>query len=186
MSHLPLEDQNVDSSEDLAHPDSRVVRSFDRSMISKVLDQMKMHYLTDSDGDFWLNFAYDPAIDGKVQIYLGAEGDGGDILACRGEISRTFELDRFDEILRACNRWNEEKRWPKAFVVTDQAKRLAVFIESQYGFRQGVFQAMVEDMITVFISGTHQFWKTEGTSKAFSKRSKTSSKRESASQQGGS
>jgi hypothetical protein len=160
-----------------ASPASSVVRPFGRDMIAHFVELHRLNYLTDSDGDFWIRYAYDPAIDGQLQIYIGAEGDDHNILVCRCEISRTFEPEGIADLLKVCNTWNEEKRWPKAFVSPDRTERLAVFLESQYALHRGAFDALVEDTIETFIAGSVQFWKTDGLSKAVSKRSKPRSKR---------
>src|SRR3712207_7234969 len=49
-------------------------------------------------------------------FYFFMFGDRSEILQVRGQWNREASIERLEEVLEACNEWNADRIWPKAYV----------------------------------------------------------------------
>ena len=93
------------------------VRPFDRDMVRDHLDRNGLKFFVDQDGDYRVDFSAFSDAGYEITIWLTAEGTNEDIFVIRAlapnvSVPKTIWLD----VMQACNTWNMEKRYPKAFL----------------------------------------------------------------------
>jgi hypothetical protein len=94
--------QSPDDADDVPWPLSiaRIVEWFEENGFS---------YFIDNDGDLgglWR---------GRL-FYFFLFGERSEILQVRGQWNREVSIERLEEVLEACNEWNADRIWPKAYV----------------------------------------------------------------------
>jgi hypothetical protein len=94
--------QSPDDADDVPCPLSvaRIVEWFEENGFS---------YFIDNDGDLgglWR---------GRL-FYFFLFGERSEILQVRGQWNREVSIERLEEVLDACNEWNADRIWPKAYV----------------------------------------------------------------------
>ncbi len=138
------------------------VQKFEKSMIEKFLKSRGLKYLIDQDGDYRVEFAYDPETQCELTIWLLAEGSAHDIYRVLAMSDKRIPKSDWGRAILACNTWNKEKRWPKAFLyVRDPNADPFGFIhlEQQLPLDTGVHQEFLDHMTNMTIMGAHLFWK---------------------------
>jgi hypothetical protein len=137
------------------------VQPFDRSMIRNHLEQQELKFLVDQDGDFRVDFAAFSDQGYELTVWLTAEGTNEDIFVVRtisnAQIPKTLWLD----VMQACNKWNMEKRYPKAFLfVPNSPDELfgAIHLEGQFPLAAGVTQPILDEFINTVIGTSFSFW----------------------------
>ncbi|QAY64703.1 YbjN domain-containing protein [Xylanimonas allomyrinae] len=76
--------------------------------VSAWLERSGFTYFTDSDGDIgglW---------HGRLFYFL-VLGEREEVLQVRGQWHREATIERLEELLEACNSWNADHIWPKAY-----------------------------------------------------------------------
>ena len=145
-----------------AGPTRRVgVQPFDRGMVKDHLERQSLKYLVDQDGDFRVDFAAFSDEGYELTVWLTAEGTNEDIFVIRtianARIAKTLWLD----VMQACNQWNMEKRYPKAFLFlpTDSDELFgAIHLEGQFPLAAGVTQPILDEFINTIIGTSFSFW----------------------------
>lgn len=137
------------------------VEKFHRGMIEKVIRARNWKFLVDSDGDFRVRFAYDDDTGCEMDLYLGAEGSQSSIYTIRVTTSKHIAKSQWDRALTACNTWNREKRWPKAYLdVRDPSVDTTGTIILEHGIelKTGIHQELLHDLTMTVWAAANRFW----------------------------
>jgi len=138
------------------------VLQFDAAMIERYLKEVGLRYLIDNDGDYIVQFAEDSDFNGELSVLFGRGGNKKDVYYVRVYCNKTIPKTRFADALLLCNRWNKERRWPKAFLNTrdtGDTTKGDIVLELQIDLEKGIHQALFNDFTNTVISGAIQFWR---------------------------
>jgi hypothetical protein len=143
------------------------IQPFDREMIKDHLDRAELKYLIDQDGDYRVDFAAAEEGQPELSFWLSAEGTNEDIFVIRCVTNIGIDKTMWPQAAMACNQWNTEKRYPKAYLwIGDDPETLfgQMRLESQYPVGAGVIQPLIDDWITTMFGTSFQFWEWLGES----------------------
>ena len=136
------------------------LRPFNGEMIAECLRRRGNKFRRDDDGDCIAGYA---SPDGKVMLLLTlqAVGSKGRVFALRAHAPMRFPSEVFDAIMRLCNEWNADRRWPKAYLRRgDDGKDGEICLEEHLLMpRCGIPEDLVETLIEVVIDSSFEFWK---------------------------
>lgn len=137
------------------------VRPFDRDMIKDHLDRNGLKHLVDQDGDFRVDFAAFDNSGYEISIWLTAEGTNEDIFVIRALSTARVPKTLWPATIEFCNKWNMEKRYPKAFLwLPEDTDALfgAIHLEGQFPLAAGVTQPLLDEFISTLIGTSFSFW----------------------------
>ena len=137
------------------------VQNFNRNMIEKYLRGKDLRFLTDSDGDFVVQFGYNEDLGGELTVYLCAEGSRKDVYSIRIMSDKRIAKSDWGRAIMLCNTWNKEKRWPKAYLNVrnpDTDTRGTIEVEHHIDLEQGIHQELLDDLTNNIILGATHFW----------------------------
>lgn len=137
------------------------VQPFNRSMIEKCLRSTSWRFLTDSEGDFVVEFRYDEETGVELEIFFEAEGSKGQIYVIRGHADKRIPKNDWNKALMVCNTWNKEKRWPKAYLyVRDPSTDTTgtIMLEENLDLETGIHQELLNDITLTAVAGMFGFW----------------------------
>lgn len=143
------------------------VQPFDRDMIKAHLDQAELKYTVDDDGDYRVDFAAAEEGQPELSFWLSAEGTNDDIFVVRCVTNLGVDKTLWPQAVMACNQWNTEKRYPKAYLwVSSDPEALfgQIRLESQYPVGAGVIQPLIDDWIATTFGTSFGFWEWMGES----------------------
>lgn len=103
------------------------------------------HYFVDSDGDLgglWNNRLF----------YFLLFGEHEEILQVRARWNREISIDRLEEIIDACNEWNADRIWPKAYVRVRDNGAVHVLCESAHDLEHGATDAQLERLLSCAVA----------------------------------
>lgn len=136
------------------------VEQFNRSMVEKFLRSRNYRFLTDSDGDFILQFAYESDADCKISIHLIAAGENNEIYSLTARSDKSIPKSEWGRVVMLCNTWNRERRWPKSYLYVDDSSsaRGEIFLEESIDLGTGIHQELLNDFTITMIIGANLFW----------------------------
>jgi len=137
------------------------VQQFNHSMIEKFLRSQNYRFLTDSDGDFVLQFVYSKNADCKLTFNLMVAGKAKDIYSMRATSDKNIPKQEWGRVIMLCNTWNKEKRWPKAYLNVrdaDSSPYGEIILEQNFDLEQGIHQELFDDFTSSMIAGSNLFW----------------------------
>ena len=111
--------------------------------IARVVDWFEENgfsYFIDNDGDLgglWR---------GRL-FYFFLFGDRSEILQVRGQWNREVSIERLEEVLEACNEWNADRIWPKAYVRVRDNGMVHVISEVATDLEHGVTDAQLAQLL---------------------------------------
>ena len=137
------------------------VQTFSRAMIENYLRKIDLRYLTDRDGDFHVAFSYEADYGGSLTYLIMVEGKSSSILAVRIISDRRIAKSDWGRAVMACNTWNRERRWPKAYLIADAAEDDTgkISLDLDVDLEQGVHQELLDEMLDSVFFGGGFFWK---------------------------
>ncbi|GAA2728488.1 YbjN domain-containing protein [Cellulomonas aerilata] len=97
-------------------------------------------YFIDNDGDLgglWR---------GRL-FYFFLFGERSEILQVRGQWNREVSIERLEEILDACNEWNADRIWPKAYVRVRDNGMVHVISEVATDLEHGATDAQLGQLL---------------------------------------
>jgi hypothetical protein len=97
-------------------------------------------YFLDSDGDLgglWR---------GRL-FYFFLFGEDAEILQVRGQWNREVAIERLEQVLDACNEWNADRIWPKAYVRVRDNGMVHVISEVAADLEHGVTDAQLGQLL---------------------------------------
>lgn len=138
------------------------VEKFNRGVIEKVIRRRNWKFLVDSDGDFRVSFAYDDDVGCQMDLYLGAEGSQSSVYTIRVTTSKRIPKSEWDRALMACNTWNRDKRWPKAYLYVEDPSADStgsIILEHSTDLETGIHQELLDDLTMTIWATANQFWR---------------------------
>lgn len=103
------------------------------------------NYFLDNDGDvggMWR---------GRL-FYFFLFGAQAEILQVRGQWNREVAIERLEEVLEACNEWNADRIWPKAYVRVRDNGMVHVIAEVATDLEHGVTDAQLSQLLNCGLS----------------------------------
>lgn len=108
-------------------------------------------YFVDSDGDLgglWR---------GRL-FYFFLFGEESEILQIRGQWHREVAIERLEEVLDACNEWNADRIWPKAYVRVRDNGMVHVIAEVATDLEHGVTDDQLNQLLFCGLSTGSMFF----------------------------
>jgi len=102
-------------------------------------------YFLDSDGDLgglWR---------GRL-FYFFLFGEESEILQIRGQWNREVAIERLEVVLEACNEWNADRIWPKAYVRVRDNGMVHVISEVATDLENGVTDPQLSQLLNCGLS----------------------------------
>lgn len=130
-------------------------------MIREHLTRNELKFFVDQDGDFRVDFAAFAEGAPSITIWLTIEGEHGDIFVVRVIGQQAIPKTLWPQAINACNQWNMEKRYPKAFlfIPSDTAELFGqVHLEGQFPLAAGIAQPQLDEIISTLIATGFSFW----------------------------
>ncbi|HEY8717325.1 YbjN domain-containing protein [Pengzhenrongella sp.] len=115
---------------------ARIIEWFDTNQFS---------YFLDNDGDLgglWR---------GRL-FYFFLFGEQSEILQIRGQWNREVAIERLEEVLGACNEWNADRIWPKAYVRVRDNGMVHVIAEVATDLEHGVTDTQLAQLLNAGLS----------------------------------
>lgn len=122
-----------------------------RARIADWFTRHEFSYFVDNDGDLgglWR---------GRL-FYFFLFGEQAEILQIRGQWQREVAIERLDEILEACNEWNADRIWPKAYVRVRDNGMIHVIAEVATDLEQGVTDDQLNQLLFCGLSTGSMFF----------------------------
>lgn len=146
------------------------VKPFNREMIESFLKSNELTYDTDQDGDISFGFSEDEKTGCALRVWLMVSGENKDVYDIRIYTDRKIAKEDWSMAMMACNEWNDDKRWPKAYFhvsdpVTDAEGR--VVCEGDIDLEAGIHQELFDDFTLTIITRAQAFWEWMHTEKGF-------------------
>ena len=138
----PVQADDVDDDVPTPLTIARIVEWFEENGFS---------YFIDNDGDLgglWR---------GRL-FYFFMFGDRSEILQVRGQWNREVSIERLGEVLEACNEWNADRIWPKAYVRVRDNGMVHVISEVATDLEQGVTDAQLGQLLHCGLSTGSMFF----------------------------
>ncbi|WP_425954357.1 YbjN domain-containing protein [Xylanimonas sp. McL0601] len=111
-----------------------------RDRITAWLGRSGFAYFTDSDGDLgglW---------HGRLFYFL-VLGDQDEVLQVRGQWNRDATIERLEELLEACNAWNADHIWPKAYARVRDDGSVVVCADTTVDVEHGVTDDQLDQLL---------------------------------------
>ena len=131
------------------------VRKFDRSMITTFLKGESLHYFTDSEGDFRIDFGADEEVKCDLTVWLLISGEQDEMLSIMINSDKSVPRREQPRALLLCNQWNAENYWPRAYLNTEAS---SIVLDRAFDFEKGVHQELLDDFIAGTIGAAMLFW----------------------------
>lgn len=116
-----------------------------RERIIAWFEANEFSYFLDNDGDLgglWR---------GRL-FYFFLFGEKAEILQIRGQWNREAAIERLDVVLEACNEWNADRIWPKAYVRVRDNGMVHVISEVATDLEVGVTDAQLGQLLNCGLS----------------------------------
>ncbi len=85
-------------------------------------------------------------------------GENREILIVRGHWNRAATIERANEILEVCNKWNTAMLWPKAYYRVRDDGEIHVFTEVSYDGEYGVTDTQIASLLNCGVQTGAQFF----------------------------
>jgi Putative bacterial sensory transduction regulator len=125
--------------------DTDVPSPLTAARIVKWFETNEFSYFLDNDGDvggLWRGRLY----------YFFLFGEESEILQIRGQWNREVAIERLEEVLEACNEWNADRIWPKAYVRVRDNGMVHVIAEVATDLERGVTDAQLGQLLNCGLS----------------------------------
>ena len=116
-----------------------------RGRMAAYLARRGYRYLVDDDGDLgglWR---------GRL-FYFFLFGEESEILQIRGQWNREVAIERLETVLEACNEWNADRIWPKAYVRVRDNGMVHIISEVATDLEEGVTDAQLGQLLNCGLS----------------------------------
>jgi hypothetical protein len=150
--------------------DAEVARTerLTRELVERVLRKRDVMFLTDSDGDFKIEFGRDDDSGVPVVAWIMFSGKDGAVLQIRTHADREIPRDQWGAAISLCNEWNTERLWPKVYLrPADEAVPALLACELNLDLSTGTFVDQVERQLRVAISASFEFFEWLHKEKSF-------------------
>ncbi|MGC8905248.1 YbjN domain-containing protein [Thermus sp.] len=123
------------------------IRPLTQEYVRETLKGFGLTVLTDPDGDS-LVILGDERLQAHALMIFAV--DRGKVLSYLGQVENVF-LDENTALLKA-NQWNDERRWPRAFV-----RKGKLHLDYHWDLEQGIHPGLLRDLLLGVIMGTGKF-----------------------------
>ena len=116
--------------------------------VARIIAWFESHdfsYFIDNDGDLgglWR---------GRL-FYFFLFGEESEILQIRGQWNREVAIERLEVVLEACNEWNADRIWPKAYVRVRDNGMVHIISEVATDLEDGVTDAQLGQLLNCGLS----------------------------------
>lgn len=147
-----------------------------KEVLPFTLDTIK-RFLKDRGYTFWeadwnavqVLYRYHPDSDRVLRLVLAVEGKRSRTLLFRWTGDRRVNGERFPEALRFCNQWNQDYRWPRAYLEIPriepregeegrEAASGTLVLDTQLFLDEGIHQALFNSLLRDAIATGWEFW----------------------------
>jgi hypothetical protein len=104
----------------------------DQDLVKDVLEQMKLSYMVDQDGDLGAQWA------GFRTYFVFSGEDKQEVYSVRTYYDRAYPIEDRPRLLDAADDWNRRKLWPKVYTFTHDDGSVRLIGESQMPIGTGV------------------------------------------------
>ncbi len=137
-----------------------VVRAFDRSMIEKALRSFDLKFLRDEDNDFVVRFGRGKNLSCDLVFLFSLGGKNSEIFEIQVIADYAIPRRNWGQTLLSCNKWNREKRWPKAYLSMKDAEGEGnIVLEAQIDMEKGIHQEFVDQFTGAILAAWLEFWR---------------------------
>lgn len=123
---------------------------FSRALIREYMEERSLKYLTDRDGDYVAIMAMENCPQ-KLFTIFAASGVREDVFSITIRVEPSPAMAEI-EALRLVNRWNAQRRWPRAFY-----KENSFILDWHVDLEMGISPALFADMCDTVMRAAHQF-----------------------------
>ncbi|NJP05672.1 MAG: YbjN domain-containing protein [Chloroflexaceae bacterium] len=138
-----------------------VVEPFSLAMVERYIQKRGWKFLRDQDGDYRVDFAYSDERGCSLSLWMIAEGAESEIYTVRVYSDKRIPRDDWMHVIRLCNEWNRDRRWPKAYLHAPSDEEMLtapVHLEYQIDLETGIHQELLEHLTESILSSSHAFW----------------------------
>ncbi len=139
-----------------------VVQRFEPGMVEKYCKSFGLHYLKDAEGDFRVDFSFDEECGCELTLWLMIKGTQSQIYVVRLLSATRIPRSEWPRAIDACNTWNRDHRWPKAYLNAYNPETDAVGfveVEQQIHLEKGIHQELLDDFTSRTVAGGFEFWR---------------------------
>ena len=131
--------------------DRLVVKPLDMADVERLLKRRKCRVFRDQEtGGLMTFWGWDQTLGTEVKVFINIEADG-EVLRISATSDRPARgRRRWAELLRVCNEWNTEVRWPRAYLSTGRHEGRDIgWVETSMDIpiATGIHRAFVEDLL---------------------------------------
>jgi len=139
------------------------IEPLSHELVARSLKGQGLNYLRTPDDRFKLEYRPDEASGATLTAWLWVEGPNQDILDIWVVADKRFPRSEWGRMIMLCNQWNNEKRWPKAYLATrglpDTATDTGVVLELQLKLSSGLQIESIDEWYNMVVGGAYQFWR---------------------------
>jgi Putative bacterial sensory transduction regulator len=137
------------------------IEPLSHGLIDGILRKRNLRFMTDSDGDFKIEYSRDPDSGVEITVWVLISGKNGNILQFRVYADTVIRRTRWSEAISLCNEWNEKRLWPKVYLYarnpdTDEVARLQC--EVNLDLAVGTFAEFVDDQYILAVATASLFF----------------------------
>jgi hypothetical protein len=141
--------------------DVATVEPLTHDLVERFLRKRNTRFMTDSDGDFKIEYTRDEDSGVEITIWIIFNGKVKDKLQFRGSADKQIGRVRWSEAISLCNEWNRIRLFPKAYLNTrnDGSDEVAGLVcELNLDLSAGTFEEFVQDQYTLAVASTAWFF----------------------------
>lgn len=144
-------DSTPDPVQTAPAPPSKFPTPVTRERIAAWFTDHGFHYFVDSDNDLgglWHTRVF----------FFFLLGEHEEILQIRSQWNREVSIERIDEVLTFCNKWNYERVWPKTYVRVRDNGMIQVCADTVIDLEQGITNEQLEVQLVNGLNSQTLFW----------------------------
>lgn len=124
-----------------------IIEQFDRNMIKRILEKRGFNYSVDERGDYQVRFDFDSELGCEVLMIFSAVGEHNKAYHIQILNSKQIQKEKWGKAMMACNRWNSQWLWPRAYLQfddSDAATAGEIVLDASIDLKAGVHQELLE------------------------------------------
>lgn len=132
-------------------PPSSIPTPVTRERIAAWFTEHGFHYFVDSDNDLgghWHTRVF----------FFFLLGEHEEILQIRSQWNREVSIERIDEVLTFCNKWNFERVWPKTYIRVRDNGMIQVCADTVVDLEQGINNEQLSVQLVCGLNSQTLFW----------------------------
>jgi hypothetical protein len=147
---------------ELPQRDDHAPRPLSLGVVRDFLQSRNLKVFHDAKGDLMTFWGWDEDLGSEVKVWFKVECEGN-LYRIAATNDRPVRRESWDRVIRACNRWNDEHRWPKAYLSNlgqDPDGQVFGWVETGLDLpaATGVHRAFIEDYTEALIKSNLEFF----------------------------